>query len=300
MPKFGIDISKWQGDFNIDEAKNNGVEFAIIKIGGGDNGLYNDIKFENNYNKCVTASVPKGCYFFGKALTIEQARKEAEYWLSLMNGYNFELPVFYDVEGCMLNNDRSTLTSIVKTVCEILEEHGYWVGIYSSQSVFNNKFNDNELSQYVHWVARWSTQEPILSSGNKVDLWQFGGEVNYIRNNKINNQIVDQNYCYIDYNTKPNTVRKADMVIVSEVLSGKWGNGAERKERLEANGYDYYAIQSIINKYFNNKSKKSLEEIAYAVVRGDYGNGTERRTRIEAEGFDYNEVQQLVNKLLEV
>ena len=44
--KFGIDVSHWQGDFNFARAKSNeGVEFAIIKAGGGDAGLYKYSKF---------------------------------------------------------------------------------------------------------------------------------------------------------------------------------------------------------------------------------------------------------------
>ena len=35
--------------------------------------------------------------------------------------------------------------------------------------------------------------------------------------------------------------------IAAEVLMGKWGNGLERRQRLEAAGYDYAAIQSIVN-----------------------------------------------------
>lgn len=32
-----------------------------------------------------------------------------------------------------------------------------------------------------------------------------------------------------------------------EVISGKWGNGPERKQRLSEAGYDYNAVQSIVN-----------------------------------------------------
>lgn len=35
--------------------------------------------------------------------------------------------------------------------------------------------------------------------------------------------------------------------LAREVLQGKWGNGAERKKRLEAAGYDYAAIQKKVN-----------------------------------------------------
>lgn len=35
--------------------------------------------------------------------------------------------------------------------------------------------------------------------------------------------------------------------LAREVLQGKWGNGAERKKRLEATGYDYAAVQKKVN-----------------------------------------------------
>ncbi len=36
--------------------------------------------------------------------------------------------------------------------------------------------------------------------------------------------------------------------IAREVIDGKWGNGADRKNRLTAAGYDYAAVQSRVNK----------------------------------------------------
>lgn len=40
---------------------------------------------------------------------------------------------------------------------------------------------------------------------------------------------------------------KSNYNIALEVLSGKWGNGNERKQRLTEAGYDYNAVQSIVN-----------------------------------------------------
>ena len=40
---------------------------------------------------------------------------------------------------------------------------------------------------------------------------------------------------------------KAVDELAREVLQGKWGNGAERKKRLEAAGYDYAAVQKKVN-----------------------------------------------------
>lgn len=41
---------------------------------------------------------------------------------------------------------------------------------------------------------------------------------------------------------------KTNEQIADEVIAGKWGNGQERKDRLTKAGYDYSAIQAIVNK----------------------------------------------------
>lgn len=42
--------------------------------------------------------------------------------------------------------------------------------------------------------------------------------------------------------------KKTNEEIAKEVIAGKWGNGTERKNKLTAAGYDYSAIQKIVNK----------------------------------------------------
>ena len=40
---FGIDVSHWQGDMSIEQARNErDVKFAIIKAAGADDGKYKD------------------------------------------------------------------------------------------------------------------------------------------------------------------------------------------------------------------------------------------------------------------
>lgn len=312
--RFGIDVSHWQGDFNFANAKNNeGVEFAIIKAGGGDDGLYKDSRFEDNYRKCVECGLPKGAYFYGNAKSVADAKKEAEYFISILSGKKYEYPVFYDVEGKMItDNDRATLTEIGKAFCEIMESAGYWVGIYSSESFFNSEMNDGELTRYSHWVARWGKSKPAPNSGAETQMWQFGGETNLIRSNKINGQTCDQDYCYVDYPAKIKAAglngyaksgtsaptKKSNEVIADEVIAGRWGNGADRKERLEAAGYDYSAIQDIVNDRLGTPSKKSVDEIAREVIHGDWGNGSDRKNRLAQAGYSYSEVQRRVNELL--
>lgn len=41
--------------------------------------------------------------------------------------------------------------------------------------------------------------------------------------------------------------------IALEVIDGKWGNGAERRKRLTAAGYDYKSVQALVNKILKER-----------------------------------------------
>lgn len=91
--------------------------------------------------------------------------------------------------------------------------------------------------------------------------------------------------------------------VAREVINGKWGNGSERKERLEEAGYVYSAIQERVNELCNKGSvsstnRKSVDEVAREVIKGVWGNGSDRKARIESAGYNYKEVQSRVNALL--
>jgi len=89
---------------------------------------------------------------------------------------------------------------------------------------------------------------------------------------------------------------KTNEELADEVIKGLWGNGKERKDRLTAAGYDYYAVQKIVNERL--LGKKSNEEIAKEVIQGKWGNGKERKDRLTAAGYDYYAVQKIVNDML--
>jgi len=200
--RFGIDVSHWQGDFDFAKAvKNDKVEFAILKIGGSDAGRYKDRKFDANYKKCKDINLPVGAYYFGHDMTVEAAKESAQHFISLLKNKQFEYPVYYDVEGDMITKlDKATLTDIVIAFCDEVEKAGYYIGVYSSASFFNSEMDDKRLSRFCHWAAAWSAK-PSLTSGNPIQMWQFGGSRNCIRSTKINGQTVDQNFCYVDYPT---------------------------------------------------------------------------------------------------
>lgn len=98
--------------------------------------------------------------------------------------------------------------------------------------------------------------------------------------------------------------RKGNDVIADEVIAGAWGNNPERQQRLQAAGYDYAAIQAIVNQKVGSggapaqPAKLSNEQVADQVLAGAWGNGDDRRNKLQAAGYDYNAVQSIVNQKL--
>lgn len=193
----GIDISRWQGpSFSLAQAKAKGARFAIARIMTGEfPGDGKDSQSENYYKQAKECGLPIGFYVFGNATTVQQAKAEAREAMRYLADKTPEYPIFYDVESkAMLGCNKRLLTDIIKAFCQELESGGYWVGIYSSTSFFDDLMYDSELSAYSHWVADWRGKKPVLKSGNEVQIWQTGSEKNYQGSIEV-----DQNICYVDY-----------------------------------------------------------------------------------------------------
>ena len=200
-PVFGIDVSRWQGNFNFAKAKAEGVQFAIIKAGGGDDGLYKDSKFEQYYKDAKAQGIGVGAYFFGRAFDVATAQREADKFLSILKGKQFEYPVYYDVEGDMVDKQKGNLSDIIIAFCDRVEKAGYYVGVYAGKYTFDG---NPKIARYAAWLAYWTKKKPSLKYSS-VDMWQFGGSTNLIRTNIVAGVVCDQDYCYIDY---PTTIKK--------------------------------------------------------------------------------------------
>lgn len=95
---------------------------------------------------------------------------------------------------------------------------------------------------------------------------------------------------------------KSVATVAKEVVNGKWGNGAERVQRLTDAGYVASDVQAAVNKILKgekveSEGRKSVEEVAREVVRGLWGNGNDRRTRLRNAGYDYTAIQKRVNEI---
>lgn len=191
---FGIDISKWQSGMDLAAAKREGVQFVILR--GADH-LAKDTQFEVFYAECGRLGIPVGCYQYCRALTPAEAQSEARYLIdNVLKGKKFAYPIYGDFEEeSQKKLGKAKMDEIIKAYCTALEQAGYFAGVYCSEDFYKTACSGAELAKkFTWWLAKWTSKEITA-----FPMWQFGGEQNFIRSNKIAGKVCDQNYCRSDF-----------------------------------------------------------------------------------------------------
>lgn len=279
----GIDVSHWQGNIDWSKVKAAGIQFAIIKAGGSDDGFYTDSKWEANYKGAKANGIAVGAYYFvgPKCVNATAGKADAERFIQLLTGKQLEYPVFMDNEA-QPASAKAGITEAAIAFCETMEGAGYFVGIYgSTDSGFHERMDDSRLTAYTHWVAQYASK---CTYSGPYGIWQHSssGRVSGISGN------VDMDLSYVDYpsaiknggfngyakgtatgSTPAATPAKKSVdEIASEVIAGKWGNGDNRRNRLTAAGYDYNAVQAKVNEKLGASAAKPSAAY-HTVKRGD-------------------------------
>ena len=184
----GIDVSEHQGIIDWEAVKEDGISFALLRCGYGQNDEEQDDKyFLRNIAECQRLGIPYGVYLYSYALNEDNAYSEAEHVLRLMqisNAYA-KRGVWIDMEdadGYKLRHGmplNSVLVNICQIFCDTLKNKGYNAGIYASYYWLTEILNDSKLDNYDKWVAQWADsckyQKPY-------SIWQYtsSGTVNGI------------------------------------------------------------------------------------------------------------------------
>lgn len=191
---FGIDISKWQKGFDFGRAKGEGTRFAVLKASQTG---FKDPEFEAHYKNAAKHGILTGAYHYLTATNVEEAIAQAEYMADkCLKGKRFDYPIFADAEDAVLKKlDKKTVDEIITAFCNTLEAKGYWAGFYCNFDFYKNHCSGDALSKrYSLWLASWTRECPA-----PCQMWQFGGEVNPTRTNKVAGVVCDQNYSFTDY-----------------------------------------------------------------------------------------------------
>lgn len=180
---YGIDVSRWQGDIDWSKVAADGITFAMIKCGGGDDGLYEDRKFKQNIQGALANGIQVGIYFYSGATDAKTAYDEASFCINLIKDYQITYPVAFDWE---LDGDYNSVTEACETFCNVVKSYGYQPMVYSNRNRWYNNFNGEKLSnkfkvwmaaywsEYYYTSTRWTYGDDLASFKWHYDMWQYG------------------------------------------------------------------------------------------------------------------------------
>lgn len=171
----GVDISAYQTGIPFDKIKQAGVQFAIIRAGYG---KIKDSQLDTFVAECKKHGIKYGFYWYSYALTVDRAKEEAEYCISVIKQYNPDYPIYYDIEDKSQIGQLTTRTrtDMCHAFCDVIRKAGYTAGICANPSWFNNFLYKKELvDEYEIWLAHWTENPNVPSRYNyNQKVWQWG------------------------------------------------------------------------------------------------------------------------------
>lgn len=181
--RVGVDVSKFQGDIDWQKVKEQGIQFAFIRVGnrgyGSEGTLNTDGKYRQNLEGAKAAGIETGVYFYSQAVNEQEAVEEAEYLLQLIDGMELEYPVVYDAEYVIEDEARTDnvtaeqFTANTIAFCRKIEEAGYAPMIYATMKWEAYALELEKLNDYPKWYADY---EEYPQTPYDFSFWQYTNE----------------------------------------------------------------------------------------------------------------------------
>ena len=282
----GIDISKWQQGLDLSKID---FDFVIVKATEGKS--YVDPYCDKFFQQALSLGKKLGVYHFANNPS-NSAEQEANWFIENTKGYIGKAIPVLDWES----KDTSNVAWALDWLQRVEAAYGCKPMIYMSESVVNrHDWISVASANYGLWVAKYRDNNPdynydMSNAGSKpsVKYWPFYAMWQWTSTGRLDGWSgnLDLDEFYGDTNAwdkyvgvsdgnidegvvNPEPPKKSNEEIAQEVMDGKWGVGNDRKNRLEAVGYDYNAIQDIVNSKYDNTPSYST----YTVVSGDTLSG---------------------------
>lgn len=178
----GIDVSDHNGHLDWEELKRQGLEFAIIRLGwGNDDKSQDDREYQYNLSECQRLGIPFGVYLYSYAISEEDLLSEINHTLRLIEGIDISLGVWFDMEdsdgykdyhGFNPYEHGEELTRYCREFIDFFKTEGYKSGVYSNPDYFINVLDKSQFVSNEIWLAHWGVDEPYCDCL----MWQHSSD----------------------------------------------------------------------------------------------------------------------------
>lgn len=83
-----IDLSEWQAKVDFRAFTNSGIKAVILRAGYGRESSQKDEKFDSHYRNAKSAGLKVGIYWYSYADSVEDAAREANACLTVLDNKN--------------------------------------------------------------------------------------------------------------------------------------------------------------------------------------------------------------------
>lgn len=183
----GIDVSKWQGQMDWAQACEAGARFAFLRAGSIDAvyaQCYEDYQWARN-SVIAPRFMPCGCYWYFRP-NLNPA-KQANFYLELVRGKDFKLPLVADVEEAGGLNSTQVALNLALFIETIHALTGKYPLIYTRGEWWNSHVADSPLwDKCGLWIARyhpslsgpWADGKYKPRDWSEWRFWQFSADGN--------------------------------------------------------------------------------------------------------------------------
>lgn len=172
--QIGVDVSRWQGEIDWEKVKNDGIEFAIIRLGyqKGFNEDYElDPYYLDNIKGALANDIKVGIYFYSYATSIDEAIEQANYVLDNIKDYNVTLPIAFDWENFSYWNGLELNLLDIKLITnafqDTIKKAGFTPVHYGSKYYLRAFWNP---VKYDTWLAHYINETDYEES---YVMWQL-------------------------------------------------------------------------------------------------------------------------------
>ncbi len=149
----GIDISKWNGEWDAAKAKAAGAAFVFIKASQA---TFTDPLFRVNWQKAKDAGLLRGAYHYLDYT--KPARDQANYYADLLDADPGELSPVVDYEQRRTDENVGAARLALRDFIEQLKARGYTPMIYTAPAFWSTYGStDVYWQQYRLWIAHYTT-----------------------------------------------------------------------------------------------------------------------------------------------
>lgn len=179
-----VDVSDLQGKIDWERVSEDGIDFAMIRLGRRgytEGNIYLDNYYYENVSGVQSEGMPFGVYFFSQAITENEAIEEANFVIKHLSGSGISYPVVFDHEpvesadGRANNLSKNELTHITKAFCQKIEDAGYTPMIYGN-AFDMERLNLNDLKGIDVWYAEYESSQP--TGQFDFAMWQYSSTAN--------------------------------------------------------------------------------------------------------------------------